>query len=133
LVRAARICWGLTITYWAGLFALTHVPAVALPPVPVTDKTAHFVAYALLTIALMTTRYVAGHFKPTASVTILAIVLAYGAIDEWTQIPVGRSCEMADWYADAAGAAIGVMLPVMAWRLAMKTRMTKPEIRMNDE
>ncbi|MEO6435447.1 MAG: VanZ family protein [Tepidisphaeraceae bacterium] len=111
MTRAARIGWGLTIVYWAGLFVVTHLPLPRLPYVPVTDKTAHVVAYALLSVALMMSLHRGGKMNP--AVTVLTMLLIYGAIDEWTQIPVGRSCELADWYADAAGAAVGVV--VVSW------------------
>lgn len=112
--RAARICWVLTILYWCGLFGLTHLPAPRLPYIPVTDKTAHTVSYSLLAAGLFTALYLGGRRRPTEiAILVLGTLLAYGAIDEWTQIPVGRSCEMADWNADAAGAAMTVVLATL--------------------
>jgi VanZ family protein len=108
LSRTARICWALTAVYWLGLFIITHIPAPRLPYVPVTDKTAHFVSYALLAIALSISLTLSG--RSNVAVIVLALLLLYGAIDEWLQIPVNRSCELADWYADAAGAAAGVVI-----------------------
>lgn len=115
--RLARIAPWLTALYWIALFAATHVPAYRLPPVPVTDKTAHTVTYGLLAIALMVTLHLRGRLNGGTGITVLAILLAYGAIDEWTQIPVGRSCELADWFADAAGAATAVVLVTLALRM----------------
>ena len=106
--RAARVCWGLTIAYWVGLFVLTHLPLPKLPYVPVRDKTGHFVAYALLAGALMVSLWLGRRAAPPG-VVVLGVLLAYGAVDEWTQLLVNRSCELADWYADAAGAAAGVV------------------------
>ena len=109
--RAGRIGWIVTIVYWCGLFLLTHLPARRLPVVPVTDKTAHFVCYGILATALfISLRFSSARQATDVALIVLAVMLAYGAIDEWTQIPVGRSCEMADWYADAAGAATAVTL-----------------------
>jgi VanZ family protein len=116
--RLSRICWGLTIVYWAGLFVLTHLPLPKLPYVPVADKTAHFVSYGLLAVGVIVSlrlRDRGGGGDP--AVKVLAVLLVYGVVDELTQIPVGRSCEMADWYADAAGAAAGVVLVSLAARL----------------
>jgi VanZ family protein len=114
----ARLCWGATIVYWVVLFAGTHAPALTLSRVPVTDKTIHFVMYALLGAALMVSLSVSGRLKSTSAVTVLAILLAYGAVDEWTQaLPfINRSCEMADWHADAAGAAVAVVLMSLVLR-----------------
>ena len=105
-----------TAVYWLGLFALTHTP-VTLPAIVVShDKTGHFIGYAILGAALYMTLRVAGWRDATLGV--LVIGLAYGAIDEWLQIPVGRSCELNDWFADAAGtacaAAVGGL--VTRWR-----------------
>ena len=113
--RIARICWALTLLYWLGLFIATHIPAPRLPYIPVADKTAHFVTYALLAIALCLSFSLSGRTDHAA--LVLASLLAYAAIDELLQIPVNRSCEMADWYADVAGAAAGVVIArVLLWR-----------------
>lgn len=118
--RVARFCWIVTIVYWIALFAATHVPAFRLPPVPVTDKTGHFVAYALLAIGLTLALRLGGPPRPDAEIKVIAILLAYGAFDELTQILVNRSCEMADWYADAAGAATGALLAWFAIQATLK-------------
>jgi VanZ family protein len=108
----ARLCWGLTLLYWLALFAGTHIPAPKLPPVRVNDKTIHFVGYALLAGAILISLRASGRLRATSGVTVLAILLAYAAIDEWTQaLPlVNRSCDIADWHADAAGAACAVVI-----------------------
>jgi VanZ family protein len=105
------VCWSLTILYWLTLFTLTHVPPRRLPPIS-NDKTAHFIGYGLLASGLMISLRVSGRLRSGSAVTVLAIALAYGAIDEWTQkLPfIHRSCELADWHADAAGAAVAVVV-----------------------
>jgi VanZ family protein len=56
-------------------------------------------------------------------VLVLGILLAYGAADEWTQLLVNRSCELADWYADAAGAAAGVVaVSLLVWLASPRER-----------
>lgn len=112
----ARIAWGMTIVYWLVIFGGTHIPAGKLPPPPVTDKTIHTVMYGLLAIAVMVSLHLGGKLQSGTGITVLAILLAYGAIDEWTQILVNRSCELADWYADAAGAAVGVVIVTLVLR-----------------
>ena len=115
--RAARICWVLTIVYWCGLFALTHLPAVKLPVVPIKDKTAHFISYGVLATALfLSIRFSTQKSAPRIAITVLTILLAYGALDEWTQLLVNRSCEMADWYADVSGASVAVVLMTLLLR-----------------
>jgi VanZ family protein len=110
-----RLVWAMavaTVLYWAFLFVLTHLPAPRLPVVPVTDKTAHFATYAGLALLLFTTLLLLrGRLaaRTEVAVTVLAICLSYAAVDEWTQIPFGRDCEIADWYADTSGAAVSVV------------------------
>ena len=41
---------------------------------------------------------------------LYALILAYAAVDEWLQIPVGRTAEWGDWLADAVGALTGLLL-----------------------
>jgi VanZ family protein len=101
----------LTIVYWCGLFGLTHLPAPQLPKIPVTDKTAHALTYGGLAMGLFVSMFLSKRRRASdVAILVLGIMLAYGAIDEWTQIPVGRSCEMADWFADAAGSSVAVVV-----------------------
>jgi VanZ family protein len=117
LSRAARVCWVLTIIYWCGLFGLTHLPVPRLPIVPIKDKTAHFVSYGVLATALfLSIRFSTDRPPARIAITVLAILLIYGAIDEWTQLLVNRTCEMADWHADASGAAVAVVLMTLLLR-----------------
>jgi VanZ family protein len=117
LPRLTRLCFALTIVYWCALFIATHIPAERLPYVPVTDKTVHFVSYGVLALALFVSLSVArGRAQAELAVTVLGVCLAYGAVDEWLQIPVHRSCELADWYADVAGAATAVVLATLVTR-----------------
>ena len=111
-----RAIWLATAAFWAGLCVLTHTP-VALPTVIVrSDKTGHFIGYLVLATALFASLRLAGRREPMLAV--LAIGLAYGVLDELLQIPVGRSCELNDWFADAAGVAVAVTLGgfVTRWR-----------------
>jgi VanZ family protein len=110
--RVSRLCWGLTIVYWLVLFAGTHIPPRELPRVHVNDKLIHFVGYALLAGAILVSLKASGRLRASSGITVLAILLAYGAIDEWTQaLPfINRTCDIADWHADAAGAATAVVI-----------------------
>jgi VanZ family protein len=107
------MCRALTVllcVYWVTLFAathLTHVPAAV--EAPGSDKTWHFVGYAGLTILLAARATIARSLSPGLIVFVAAIVILYGGVDEITQIPVGRDADIADWFADVAGAAVGLM------------------------
>ena len=108
---AARIGWMVLIVYWAGLFIVSHIPIDRLP-IPVKDKTAHFIAYGLLAAGLYGCLR-SSYPRRGLALLVLAFMLVYGAIDELLQIPVGRSCELADWFADAAGAVAALSLAVI--------------------
>jgi len=124
-----RIFWIAAILYWAALFCATHIPAPRLPPIPVTDKTAHLVSYGVLAMLLHLALFRADRSRSSTDVAmlVLTILLAYGAIDEWTQIPVGRSCELADWYADAAGASIAMVMVTLVARIRSSRSRQRPE------
>lgn len=98
----------LLVLYWLGIFVATHLPPGTTRPVHVSDKIQHLGAYLGLTI-LLEVALARKLRAPHAWVTIL-IVLSYGAIDEALQPLVGRTADIMDWVADAAGAAIGVCL-----------------------
>ena len=93
--------------YWGLIFCATHVP---LPDAghSVDDKVIHCCAFALLAF-LMT--WLISTFRPTAETVliVLAVTMAYGAADELTQqLSSTRTSEIRDWYADVAGAALGL-------------------------
>ncbi|MBL8877663.1 MAG: VanZ family protein [Phycisphaerales bacterium] len=103
-------------TYWLSLFILTHLPKLRIPgEIPQSDKIAHFGAYGLLAFLLW--RFVETFGQPLTSKVaprLLALIAAYGVIDEVLQGLVGRSSDAIDWAADMVG-AVGV-LAFLEWR-----------------
>ena len=111
---AADQRWRIAVTafYWASLAVATHWP----PPKPpsdggIADKVLHFLAYAILAWLLC---WAWRPRKATATwrwaIPIALLLAVYGAIDERTQLLVGRSCELFDWLADLAGIAAGIAI-----------------------
>ncbi len=96
--------------YWGTIFILTHLPAGDLPRVPVNDKLEHFLAYGMLGGLLYLTGW--SHWARWSRLgwAVWGIGLAYGAVDEWLQLLVGRDCEFKDWLADAAAVTIAVLV-----------------------
>lgn len=104
--------------YWPVLLALAIFAAsgtqrLAVPDLGFQfskDKLAHFLVFGLLaTSILRTPKLHAGQLKQL----ILAAALAsgYGAFDEFRQsLTPGRSVELADWFADTAGAIVAVIV-----------------------
>jgi VanZ family protein len=109
------------------LSTLAHVPPTTsfLPPQG-SDKIAHFAAFATLALLLATAWQLAGGVLTSRHLGLvwLAVVL-YAALDEVTQIPVGRDCNFEDWAADALGAAAGLLLFVWLRRLIERKMSSK--------
>lgn len=111
-LRSPRL-WQIALAaYWLAIFVATHVPRVApLEPPAGGDKVAHFVAYAGLAAILSTTWYFsAGQLTMRHLIAAWAVIVIYGALDELTQIPVGRDASVADWLADATGALVALLI-----------------------
>jgi VanZ family protein len=100
--------------YWCALFAATHVPVVPTVPLAPSDKLLHAASYAVL--ALLAAFAWSLHRPASAGglLTVLAVVLLYGALDEISQLVVGRQADAADWIADAAGATTGLAVFTIA-------------------
>jgi len=97
------------------VFAVSHLP---LPEgtfpadlgTGVGDKVPHALVYGGLTWLYLLALARGGHpvWRP---VSVVLLVLCIGAVDEVTQVVVGRSCLFNDWLADAAG----TLLAGLAW------------------
>lgn len=101
---------------WAALvLTATSIPDLSLPGPAGTDKAGHFFMYCMLGFLLQRAA------APSRSRRTLALVIgataAFAAVDEWHQtfIP-GRSADVADFVADATGAATGAVLAFFATR-----------------
>jgi VanZ family protein len=98
-------------------FVVTHVPPGKQPIPPLEqDKTLHVLGFAALGALTIWRIDAAG--QKVCLITGVAWFLglsSYGAFDELTQPIAGRSCEFADWLADAAGSATGIGL-ALAYR-----------------
>jgi len=99
--------WAVTI-FW--LSSRSTIPG---PKIPHLDKAAHFGAYAVLGALLA---FAADRSRWPLAVAV-ALGVLYGASDEIHQMYVpGRSPDVLDWAADAAGVAAGCFL-YTRWRL----------------
>ena len=101
--------WGPVVAYMALIFVLSAQPQPPLPP-EITDKQGHSIGY--FGLAVTVSRAVAGGLVSGTTLPVAAaawtIATAYAATDEWHQSFVpGRSADVHDWYADAAGALLG--------------------------
>lgn len=117
-IRSAWPWVAALVLYWLALFVATHLPGdTPMLPTDSTDKVIHAVAYAVLAALVALAWYATG--RPIRWTYLLAaglVIVLYGALDEWTQIPVGRDGSVGDWVADVVGTAIGLALAALLLR-----------------
>jgi VanZ family protein len=106
---------------WATLiFVLSSRPSLGQSPFGGADKLAHLALYGVLGLLLART----GSLTGTSTLVLLAGGLVYAASDEVHQAWVpGRTPDVMDWIADAAGLVAGFYLPrVLGRRASMSER-----------
>jgi len=119
--RTKTLLWALSL---AAAFVVTHMPPPPVPAPPViNDKVLHFTGFTAL--SMVGIWRLIGPPRPIGAIAVLATfagLALYGAVDEWTQPYIGRSCEFGDWVADICGAAFGIaiVLACHRWTLARK-------------
>lgn len=116
--------WGPVAAYMAAIFLLSAQPQLPSLPSQVSDKHVHAATYAGL--AALACRAMAGGamagLTARAAVGAWAVAVAYGATDEYHQSWVpGRTPDLGDWLADAAGAA-GAAAACWAWGIISRSR-----------
>jgi VanZ family protein len=111
-----KVAGAVLVCYWLALVAGTHVPA---PPHllvrGVSDKWLHLVAYAGLAFLVCVNWSLWRPWNWRHCLALVAALALFGAIDELTQIPVGRECDLADWVADMIGTGLGLTAFVALW------------------
>ena len=105
-----RLIVPLLALYWLAMFAGTHWPRGPQLGLGVSDKALHFAAFCGLAFLLSAANSISRAMSLVSYAGIFGIVLVYGAIDEISQIPVGRDCEWLDFRADVIGACVGLTL-----------------------
>jgi VanZ family protein len=108
---AALVARCATILLLVAMFIATHIPTRTAPGFTLSDKVLHFLAFMMLTVLLLTSwELSAGFLQPKHYFAVWLFCTLYGAVDEITQIPVGRSCDGLDWLADIGGILTGLII-----------------------
>lgn len=97
---------------------LSLYPADSLPPVPGTDKTHHFIAYAALAFPVALAR-------PKMWLLMIAGLLAYSGVIELIQPFVNRYGEWLDLAANAGGLLTGVLLAHLVRMIFIKPKLVE--------
>ena len=119
-----RLTTAVLVVYWVALAVGTHLPRAPIIPFQQGDKLMHAAAYAVLAmlagVCWSAWRGPLCRRELTLLVTVLAI---YAALDELTQIPVGRDGDWRDWLADVFGVTCGIAALLLLQ--LMRNRRTK--------
>ena len=98
-----------------------------MPDMPNSDKVIHFSAFAGLAF-LMAWAIPTFPNKLWMSVSLaLILTITYGAIDEISQTPVGRTADVMDWVADSIGAVFGILCYVVLRQIIVMLGKSQPE------
>jgi len=111
-IRMRKSALFVLVCYWVALAIGTHIPHPphVIFPRGTSDKMLHLVAYAGLAFLLSFNWSLRRPFGWRQWLGVVAILAAFGGIDEVTQIPVGRECDAIDWLADLTGIIGGSLL-----------------------
>ncbi len=122
-IRVASLALG---GYWLMLFVATHLPTVPMPHTANSDKYIHFLAFAGLAFLLAWSIPTVPKHRWLNVVLALAVAIIYGAIDEISQTPVGRTADVMDWVADSAGAVFGIVCYVIMRHIIVTLGKARP-------
>ena len=116
LARLQRLAsfarWG-TLLLLLTMFLGTHLPIGKETFIMVSpgDKTLHVLSYMVLAVStLVSWELTVGLLQPLHYFTVWLLGTLYGAFDEVTQIPCGRSCDGLDWLSDIVGIVLGLIV-----------------------
>jgi VanZ family protein len=108
--RLASRARTLAVVYLLVLFAATHIPGLPTSGFSLSDKIEHFCGYSALTFfVLVGWELTIGVLEAKHYFAVWLAGTLYAIVDEVTQIPVGRTCDVNDWAADMFGILAGMI------------------------
>jgi hypothetical protein len=112
IIESPRPMGLITVGYVTVLVFFTHwprLPEVGAGPTGLPlDKVVHFSLYAILAFLLGISNKAGAAGTRIPVRWLLVAILVFAALDEYTQAYTGRTPDLLDWAADAAGAACGM-------------------------
>lgn len=110
LRRLASRARTLAVIYLLVLFTVTHIPGLPTSGFSFSDKVQHFCGYSALTfLVLLGWELTMGVLEAKHYFAVWLAGTLYAIVDEVTQIPVGRTCDVNDWAADMCGILAGMI------------------------
>jgi VanZ family protein len=127
----ARWRWAYAVVASAILFYLSSIPIRQPANVPYIDKVEHVTAYTILALAYYNVVSAGGRRAGwIVAIGAWMATVAYGISDEWHQSFVpGRTADVADALADAAGGAVGIGLALWMRNEFVRRAGTGPGLR----
>ena len=110
-------------TWWLGshLTVFAAYVAASLGELPIhSDKGMHLIAYAGLSFLLLLWISTIRKLEFRHFVIVFAVTALYAAADELLQIPVNRTCDVYDAFADCLGSALGLLSAVMVRKVLLR-------------
>ncbi len=102
------------LVYWPTMFVVTHIPQISrwVAKAKVSDKTAHFIVYLVLTFLWWFTisPYTKVKWKKPTVWWALLVIVWYGAFDEYSQSFIGRNADVSDFLANLTGTLTALVL-----------------------
>jgi VanZ family protein len=117
--------WWPALVVATGIFLVSGIESLSTVPGGLSDTTGHALTFGGLALAVLraVTRARVANVSGGAACLAFIVTVAYGATDEVHQrfVP-GRFASVEDWIADAAGAAVALIIVVVALAGARETR-----------
>ncbi len=122
-INGLRIAIVALFSYWVLLFIGTHIPSnKLLALMHQSDKVLHLCAFAGL--AFLMAWAIPTNMRKLYRNTLLAafVTVVYAGLDELLQIPVGRTADWKDFYADCFGIGIGLLIYTFVRALILRAQ-----------
>lgn len=121
--------WSPTVVWMLAIFIGTSIPGASSSREGGKDKIQHFLVYGILAVLMYRSwRLSQTSHRPRLGLAAITMLTTGGwaLLDELHQIPIpGRTCNILDLAADAAGLVVGLML-ITYWQRRRQRQASRP-------